>query len=458
MSGPTERLATYAGGLRYEDLPAAVVARTKDLVLDTLGTLLGGSRYPAGRLVTEYTEGLGESGPCTVAGSALRVSPVAAAFANATMSHCLEQDDNYNPANAHIANVVLPAALSIGEARRASGQELIAALVAAYDVEGRVGIALDPVRLYARSFHPSSIGGNFGAAAAAGRMLRLEPDQMVDAFGLAGCQASGLLAWVTESSQLSKAFQIGVASRNGVTAAQLAEIGFPGPPHILEGKHNLFRAFSGIPDGRIPVLTDGLGERFELMRTSLKKYAACRQIHAPLDGLFAIMGRHRVRADDIAAIETAVATSMAGIIDNNELPSHNAQYVLAVAAYDGKVGVDQLDGRRLGDPRIAALSRRVRVFGSDELEKRFPEQWSGVTTVKTNDGREFTETVYYPTGDPENAMSAADLRAKFRTLSAGVVSDLRLDEIERLVAELDTLGDCGVLARCLYEGHFERSR
>ena len=452
MSDVTERLATYASGLQYEDLPAAVVARTKDLVLDTLGTLLGGSRFPAGRLVTQYTGSLGESGHCTVAGSTLRVSPVAAAFANATMSHCLEQDDNYNPANAHVANVVLPAALAIGEAVRAGGQELIAALVASYDVEGRIGIALDPVRLYARSFHPSSIDGNFGAAAAAGRMLRLDPERMVDAFGLAGCQASGLLAWVTEVSQLSKAFQIGIASRNGVTAAQLAEIGFTGPPHILEGKHNVFRAFSGLPDGEIPTLTDGLGERFELMRTSLKKYAACRQIHAPLDGLFAIMDRHAVKADDIAAIDTTVATSMADIIDNNELPSHNAQYVLAVAAYDGKVGVDQLDGRRLEDSRIASLSRRIRVLGSDELEKRFPEQWSGITAVKTKDGRQLTETVYYPTGDPENALSAADLRAKFRALSHGVASDLRLDEIEQLVDELDALDDCGVLARTLAAG------
>jgi 2-methylcitrate dehydratase PrpD len=452
MTGVTERLAAYAGGLRYEDLPAGVVARVKDLILDTLGTLLGGARYPAGRLVTRYTEGLGESGPCTVAGSALRVSPVAAAFANATMSHCLEQDDNYNPANAHVANVVLPAALAIGEARGASGRELIASLVAAYDVEGRIGIALDPVRLYARSFHPSSIDGNFGAAAAAGRMLRLTPAQMVDAFGLAGCQASGLLAWVTEASQLSKAFQIGIASRNGVTAAQLAQLGFTGPPHILEGKHNLFRAFSGLEDDRAAVLTDGLGERFELMRTSLKKYAACRQIHAPLDGLFIIMRGHGVAADDIAEIHTRVATSMAGIIDNNELPSHNAQYVLAVAAYDGQVAVDQLDGRRLDDPRIAALSARVRVSGSDELEKRFPEQWSGITTVRTSDGREFTETVYYPTGDPENALSDADLRVKFRMLSRGVVPEPRLDEIETLVAGLDSLDDCAALARCLAAG------
>lgn len=452
MTGVTERLAAYAGGLRYEDLPAGVVARVKDLVLDTLGTLLGGSRYPAGRLVTQYTDGLGESGPCTVAGSALRVSPVAAAFANATMSHCLEQDDNYNPANAHVANVVLPAALAIGEAEGAGGRELIASLVAAYDVEGRVGIALDPVRLYARSFHPSSIDGNFGAAAAAGRMLHLPPAAMVDAFGLAGCQASGLLAWVTEASQLSKAFQIGIASRNGVTAAQLARLGFTGPPHVLEGKHNLFRAFSGLEDDQAAVLTDGLGERFELMRTSLKKYAACRQIHAPLDGLFTIMRGHGVAADDIAEIHTRVATSMADIIDNNELPSHNAQYVLAVAAYDGRVAVDQLDGRRLDDPRIAALSARVRVSGSDELEKRFPEQWSGITTVRTKDGREFTETVYYPTGDPENALSAADLTAKFRTLSRGVVPDGRLGEIETLVAGLDSLDDCAALARCLAAG------
>jgi len=271
------------------------------------------------------------------------------------------------------------------------------------------------------------------------------------AVGLAGCQASGLLAWVTEASQLSKAFQIRIASRNGVTAAELAQLGFTGPPHILEGKHNLFRAFSGLEDGerRAAVLADGLGKRFELMRTSLKKYAACRQIHAPLDGLFTIMRGHGVAADDIAEVETSVATSMADIIDNNELPSHSAQYVLAVAAYDGRVEVDQLDGRRLDDPRIAALSARVRVRGSDELEKRFPEQWSGITTVRTKDGREFTQTVYYPTGDPENALSPADLTAKFRTLSRGVVPERRLDEIENLVAGLDGLDDCARLARCL---------
>jgi len=449
MTQVTERIAEYASTLRYEDLPAAVVARVKDVVLDCLGTLLAGSRYPAGQIVARFVDGLAESGPCTVAGTRLRASPVAAAFANATMSHCLELDDNYNPANAHVANVVVPAALCIAEQRRSSGRELIAALVAAYDVEGRVGIALDPVRLYARSFHPSSIDGNFGAAAAAGRVLRLEPSAMVHALGLAGCQASGLLAWVTEPSQLSKAFQIGIASRNGVTASQLAALGFTGPPHILEGKHNLFRAFSGLEHDLAGVLLGGLGQRFEIMRTSLKKYACCRQIHAPLDGLFKIVREHGLAADDIAEISTRVATSMADIIDNNELPSHNAQYVLAVATYDGRIEVDQLGGRRLDDPRIAALSARVRVLGDDELEKLFPEQWSGITTVRTRDGREFTEAVYYPTGDPENALTDAELKAKFRTLVRDVVSERRADEIIATVAGLDRLEDASELARCL---------
>jgi len=449
MAEVTARLAAYASELEYDTLPQDVVARAKGLMLDTLGTLLGGSRYPAGRIVTRYVEGLGESGACTVAGSALRVSPVAAAFANATMSHCLELDDNYNPANAHVANVVVPAALCLAEEQRRSGRELIAALVAAYDVEGRVGIALDPVRLYARSFHPSSIDGNFGAAVAAGRMLRLEPPTMVQALGLAGCQASGLLAWVTEPSQLSKAFQIGVASRNGVTAAELAHLGFTGPPHILEGKHSLFRAFGGLDGDPGEALLHGLGGRFELMRTSLKKYACCRQIHAPLDGLFKIVREHRLAGDDIAGISTRVATSMADIIDNNELPSHNAQYVLAVAAYDGRIEVDQLGGQRMEDPRIQALSQRVRVLGDDELEKRFPEQWSGITTVRTRDGREFTETVYYPTGDPENALSDAEIEAKFRALVRGVASDRQADDIVALVARLDTLDDASALARRL---------
>jgi 2-methylcitrate dehydratase PrpD len=449
MAGTTERLATYASELQYDVLSPELVARAKELILDTLGTLLGGSQYPAGQIAARYVAGLGESGACTVAGTLPRVSPAAAAFANATMSHCLELDDNYNPANAHVANVVLPAALCVAEQQCRSGRDLITALVAAYDVEGRVGIALDPVRLYARSFHPSSIDGNFGAAVAAGRMLRLEPPSMVQALGLAGCQASGLLAWVTEPSQLSKAFQIGIAARNGVTAAELARLGFTGPPHILEGKHSLFRAFSGLERDPDEALVDGLGQRFELMRTSLKKYACCRQIHAPLDGLFKIVREHRLGGDDIASISTRVATSMSDIIDNNELPSHNAQYVLAVAAYDGRIEVDQLGGLRIEDPRVKSLSERVRVLGDDKLEERFPEQWSGITTVRTRDGREYTETVYYPTGDPENALSADDVTAKFRALSNGVVSQRRANEIIALVARLDTLDDASALARSL---------
>ncbi|HET9001441.1 MAG TPA: MmgE/PrpD family protein [bacterium] len=446
----TETLARYASTLQYQAIPPAVVARTKEVVLDCLGTLLGGSVYPVGTITLRFVARVGEGGACTVVGTDRKASPVTAAFANATISHCLELDDNYNPANAHVANVVVPAALAVAEQEHVDGRQLIAALVAAYDVEGRIGIALSPVRLYERSFHPSSINGNFGAAAAAARAMALGPSETVNALGLAGCQASGLLAWVTEPAQFSKAFQIGVASRNGVTAAEIARLGFTGPPHILEGKHNPFRAFAGVDVLSVEdALTGELGDRFEIARTSLKKYACCRQIHAPLDGLFKIMARQDLRGDDIVELTTRVATSMADIIDNNELPSHNAQYILAMAAYDGRVEVEQLTGDRAADPRISALSKRVRVLGDDALEQRFPEQWSAVTTVRAGDGREFTEAVYYPTGDPENPLTADDLRAKFFALATKAISRKRADAIADLVTGLDALSDVSQLARLL---------
>jgi len=447
MAGPTRALAAYAAGLRYGDIPGDVVARTKEVVLDCLGTLLAGTQYPVGHATARYLDGLETTGPCTVALRAARVDAVNAAFANATIAHCLELDDNYNPANAHVANVVVPAALAVGERARVGGKELIAALVAAYDVEGRVGIAINPVRLYERSFHPSSIDGNFGATVAAGRAMGLGADQMANAIGLAGCQASGLLAWVTEPAQFSKAFQIGIAARNGVTAAQMARVGFTGPPHVLEGKHNVFSAFAG--EWAADELTRELGTRFEIARTSFKKYACCRQIHAPLDGLFRILAEHHVAPDQIESIETRVATSMADIIDRNELPSHNAQYVLAMAAYDGRVEVEQLDGGRLADPRIAALSERVTVGGDAELEKLFPEQWSAVTTVRTRDGRSLTEAVYYPTGDPENALSPAEVRAKFLTLATKAVPPARAERVAEVVDAFEELGDVSELARLL---------
>lgn len=448
----TEQLASYASNLRYADIPADVVSYTKTVMLDSIGTWLAGSTYPVGQRTIAFTNATADGGPCSVIGTTTRTSTITAAFANATISHCLELDDNYNPANAHIANVVVPAALAVGEDQRASGQEVIAAVVAAYDVEGRIGIALNPVRLYERSFHPSSVDGNFGAAIAAAHLRRLTLAQTVHTLGLAGCQASGLLAWVTEPEQFSKSFQIGIAARNGVTAAEMARLGFSGPPHILEGNHNLFRAFVGEWDAA--ELTAELGARFEIARTSLKKYAACRQIHAPLDSLFQIMRSHQVEGDQIDQIRTSVPTSMASIIDKNELPSHSAQYVLATAAYDGRIEVDQLTGDRLHDQRIARLSQQVTVRGDDELEQLFPEQWAGAVTIVTNDGRELSHTTYYPTGDPENPMSEGDLKRKFITLATTVVSERRAERIIEVVGQLERLDDVSELVRlCTGEQH-----
>lgn len=441
--GVTKILARYAANLRYEDIPAEVVSRTREVVLDCVGELLAGSTYPVGRVTAKYVGALGEKGPCTVACSSKKVAPVTAAFANAATSHCLELDDNYNPANAHVANIVLPAALALAEMRHLEGKTLITALVAAYDVGGRVGIVLNPVRLYERSFHPSSVGGNFSGAVAAARVLGLDEGRMLSALGLAGCQASGLLAWVTEPGQFSKSFQIGAASRNGVAGALLAEAGFTGPPHILEGNHNVFFAFSGLaPTGE---LTQELGTRFEITRTSFKKYACCRQIHAPLDGLFKIMNEHGLRAEDIRSLTTRVASSMADIIDGNELPSHNAQYVLAVAALDGKVELEQLAGGRAGDPKVLGLSQSVRVVGDTELEKLFPRQWSGITTVTTRKGQEFTEAVYYPKGDPENPLTPEEVRNKFMGLAIKAVSTERAEQILRAVASLEEMKDVSEL-------------
>jgi 2-methylcitrate dehydratase PrpD len=255
---------------------------------------------------------------------------------------------------------------------------------------------------------------------------------------------------VTEPAQFSKAFQIGIASRNGVTAAQIARFGFTGPPRILEGKHNPFLAFVGAAGPAIErVLTSDLGSRFEIARTSLKKYACCRQIHAPLDGLFRIMAANDLSGEDIAELSTRVPTSMAGIIDDNDLPSHNAQYVLAMAAYDGRVEVEQLTGDRIRDPRIAALSKRVRVLGDDELEKLFPEQWSGVTAVRAHDGREFIEAVYYPKGDPENPLTADELKGKFLALATKAITRKKAEEIADVVTGLDAMSDASHLARLL---------
>ena len=447
-TGETAALASYVVGTDYEKLPPDVALQGKRVILDTLGVLLADSRLKLGIIMTSVVRQLGGRPESTVVGSDFKTSCVNAALVNGTFGHGDELDDAHGPSTTHAAAVVVPAALAVAERQRTSGRELINAVVLGYDVGCRVVLALGPQWLRQHNFHPSCIGGCFGAAAAASRLLKLNHRQTVYPLALAGSQASGVLAWMTEREHMAKSLQTGVAARNGVTAALLAMAGYEGPEAIFEGRFNIFEAFSN--ERNCAAVLDGLGARYEITRTSLKKYSAGHPIHAPLDGLLQIVNEQSLQAEDIAEITVSMASGAADIVDGRETTSISLHNILAVGVVKRKMGMEESHSEELAnDPKVVDLRGRIKVVRDAELSKEYPPRQPARVAVLTKNGQMFTQYRADSPGEPTNPLSQQEIEDKFVGLAVPVVGGPNAARVVRLCNELEDLGNVASLADLL---------
>ena len=447
----TKEIASYVKGFEYNDIPDEVVRQAKIVTLDTVGVLLAASspKYVASKAIVKLVRQLGGKEEATVVGSNFKTSCVNAALANGTMVNNIELDDSHPKSGAHVAAVIVPSALAMGEREKVDGKTFITSIVIGYDVDVRVVLGLNPSSLYKRGFHPSTIGGCFGSMATAGKILDLDIDKIIKGFGLAGSEASGLMAWETDPTQMPKSFQMGLAASNGVLAALLAQNGFSGPPAIFEGKYGVLGAFSD--EYHLEELTDELGERFEITLTGLKQYACCKFLHASIDSFLGIIREYDLSPEEISEITIRIPTPGAPIVDNNELISHNAQYVMAVAAIDRNVTVDHIYEDRRTDPEVSNLSKRIKVVGDSELAKVFPGFFSepAVVEVVTKEGRRLEKRTDYPKGDPGNPLTQEEAEKKFNSLATTVTSEEKAQKITELINDLENMENVAALCDLL---------
>lgn len=433
----TGELAEYVATLRFDALPNTTIRAAKRVTLDLLGVLFPATRYEPGLVMNEYVRDLGGTPQATVVGTDIQTSTVLAALANGTMAADMEQDDVHPEAGTHPSSVYIPAMLAVAEAADLSGQEWITGLVAAYDLGSRLSIALDHERVYARGFHPTAITGTFGATAGAARLLNLDAEAVNSAIGLAGCQAAGMMTWELEQEHFTKSFQSGVPARNAVTAAELAYRGYVGAADTLDGQYNVFDAFSSHRD--FTALVADLGVRFEIERTGFKFYSCCRNIHATLDIVFDLLGEHRFGPDDIEAITVWLPETLAAIVDNRALTTHNLQFIVAAAITDGEVTRVQTSATRRADEKLNELATRITLHGDPELQTRFPQNWPARVALQLRDGRRFEVEREDPRGNPTMPVTDADLEAKFARMATQVISDEAARSIVSCVASLDAL-------------------
>ncbi|HVO07234.1 MAG TPA: MmgE/PrpD family protein [Burkholderiaceae bacterium] len=416
---PGVALAHFAATLRFDAIPAAVIARTQDLLLDWVGSALAGKGARPVESIARFMLAQGPAdGPSEVLIHRRGSSPLVAAAINAAASHVAEQDDVHNGSVFHPAAVVLPPALAVAQALQRSGRELLTAAVAGYEVGIRVGEFLG--RSHYKVFHTTGTAGTLAAATAAGHLLRLTPAQMVHAFGSAGTQAAGLWEFLREAAD-SKQLHTAHAAAAGLTAAYLAADGFTGASRILEGTRGMAAGMSS--DADASKLTEGLGSRWATAETSFKFHASCRHTHPAADALLAVMREHRLAASDIASVTAHVHQGAIDVLGPVTDPQtvHQSKFsmgtVLAMVALHGRAGLAEFDAH-FRDPATVAFRNRVQMVLDPEVDTAYPARWIGKISVTTRDGRQFQARVDEPKGDPGNTLTRAELEDKAVRLAA----------------------------------------
>ena len=434
----TRRLAEVLAATSYSDLPAAVIKEAKRAVLDWLGSALAGSIEPPARMAQRVAAGLGRSEEATIFGSG-RGSAAAAALANGVASHILEFDDVHKGSTLHAAAPVIPAAMAVAERAHADGKAFLLAVAVGYEAALRVGEAVNPSHYY--FWHPTGTAATFGAAAAAGSLLKLSSKQMLDALGTAGTQASGLWEFNADGA-MSKHLHPGKAAFNGVLAADLACIGFTGASRILEGERGFFRATSTSHDASR--ITDGLGERWKILENCYKLHSCCAHTHTAIDVALDLR-----RNAEPSAIEMELYGPGYEIVkEMNPKTPYQAKfsiaYCVAAALAEGRVGLEQFSADRFGpegvrNPEISRLLSKMRVTVADDLTAKYPGAWTARLKLTFSDGSVAKGSSDYPWGNPENPVSTEGLEAKFASLVAPRFGDATA---QRAIEKIRNIENC----------------
>jgi len=416
---PSQVLATFAATLRFDDIPAPVVLRAEELFLDWVGSCLAGKGARPVETLERFARAMGpDSGSAEVLISRRSTSPLFAALVNAAASHVAEQDDVHNGSVFHPATVVFPAALAVAQALGSSGRDLLTAAVAGYEVGIRIGEFLG--RSHYKVFHTTGTAGTLAAAAAAGRLLGLSPDQMLDAFGSAGTQSAGLWEFLRDAAD-SKQLHTAHAAASGLSAAYLARDGFTGARRILEGEQGMAAGMS--QDANPARLTDRLGQRWALAETSFKYHASCRHTHPAADALLQVVEAHGLSPAQIARVTAHVHQGAIDVLGPVVDPQtvHQAKFsmgtVLGLIAHLRRAGVDEFESR-FSAAEVAALRDKVVMELDAEVDQAYPARWIGKVTVLTTDGRRLHGRVDEPKGDPGNTLSRSELEDKAVRLAA----------------------------------------
>ena len=457
MNGATKILADFVSGLRYEMLPPETINIAKTLIMDYLGALIAAydNNTAMGEKMTELILSMGGAPQATIIGQEQKVPVALAALGNGTLSHIVELDDGHRIARGHPGVSVISASLPMAEYLGVNGKQLLTAIVAGYDIFVRLASSINPVHLD-RGFHTTGTCGTVAAAAACANLLGLDPEGTLNALGLGGLQAAGLIE-VAESGQMAKPMHAGKAAFGGVLAGLLAKQNVEGPKAVIEGKKGIAVAMSDRCD--FHVLLGDLGKHFHINDCYIKLYPSCRHTHSPVDAVLELKWNEEFDVGDVEKITVVTfpaAISIAGQIFEPvtaEEAKFSIAYCVCAALYCGNVSLRELKKDYLENPDILSLTKKVVIEADQALESDgsdgSPKSKGAQVNILLRDGRTISRLVLLPKGEQENPVGFEESERKFYSCTSRYLDRDSAARAVSAIMSLDEMENTTELIKCL---------
>ncbi len=439
-----ETLCSYIHAAASQPLPDEVAEKAKHHVIDTFAAILSGVALPVGKMSLGYFDTQGGSAEASVAGRSVLTNVSTAAMINAMLAHADETDDSHPACIGHPGCAVVPAALAAAEATGASGAAFLRAVVLGYDIYARTNLALGARAIYDAGRGPYSIGGAWGAAAAAGCLMGIPRERMPYLISNVAQQTSGIATWMRDNDHIEKAFHFGgMPARNGTSAASMVAYGFTGVPGVLSGRGNFLDAFS--PQPSPDSLVDGLGSRFEIMETNIKKWCVGSPIQSALDSLQALMLKRKLTPETVTAVDVHLPPDMIHVVRDRGMGDISAPFCVALMIVDGDFTFHAShDPARTADPHVLAMKERVFLHPCEELRHAVPIR-QAIVEVKMNDGDRLRHHTQVVRGVFENPMSRQEVIRKANDLTTPMIGAEATTALTKAVFDIDALADMRVL-------------
>ncbi len=445
MNTITYKMAQLTKELSYEDFDKKTVENAKRFLLDSIGCAYGGSQTKDFKIMLDFYNEMGGNAHVTVINSPLKLPMLSQSLLNSLMIRALDYNDIYWEEDPSHPSDLIPAALSPAEYLHKSGKDFITAMVLAYEWEMRLCEFAKP-GIRERKWHHATLT-QYASPFAAAKILGLSIDEMVHAAGISGSHNLTLGAVTAGNLTMMKNTVDPMAVQSGIQAALLAQKGYEGPQHVMDGKEGLSEALGGSFD--FDILTDNFGDDFRINRCSMKAFPTEALTHTPMSAIIKLMRDNNISKDDVKEVTIKTVARAADILSDpskydprtRETADHSLPYCLSVCIVDGTVTPASFSQDKIMDKEIRSFLPKIKVLAEPAFEKTFPTLKQAGAEIITKSGKSFNITLDYPLGDYREPMDESTLLKKFNAMVLPITGTSKRDQIVEAIMDIENEKD-----------------